>query len=408
MLKKLKVFTIFIAITFLLSASSSANAASCEDSCENKSDADKLSCLNDIRAACEAKLKEVEGQKTTLNSTISYLNGKINITQAQINQTQAEIAQLQKGIDSLSGKIGILNLSLDKLTQLLISRIVATYKSDTIDPLYLLFTSDGFAAFLSRYKYLRVTQQHDRKIIFELEQARTNYDQQKDVKEEKQEQVLGLQTELVSQKTTLNSQKQSKQQLLTITQNDERRFQKLLAAVQAEYEAIQSILAGGGSETQIGEVYEGEKIASVIVGNSCNSSGTHLHFSVTENNNVKNPFGSLKSVDHENCSGPGPSCNPGDPFNPSGNWNWPLNPKITLNQGFGSTWAVKNTWVGQYYSSHNGIDIIGSSLDTKAVKAGTLYRGSYTGSTGCTLRYVKVEHKDSNIETYYLHVNYIK
>jgi murein DD-endopeptidase MepM/ murein hydrolase activator NlpD len=71
-------------------------------------------------------------------------------------------------------------------------------------------------------------------------------------------------------------------------------------------------------------------------------------------------------------------------------------------QGYGNTWAVKNTWVGRIYNFHNGIDIIGSSTEVKAVADGTLYRGSY--SVGCPLLYVKLAHKDSNITTLYLHV----
>ena len=45
-----------------------------------------------------------------------------------------------------------------------------------------------------------------------------------------------------------------------------------------------------------------------------------------------------------------------------------------------------------------------SSSEVKAVKGGTLYRGSY--GVGCQLRYVRVAHDDSDLETYYLHVNY--
>ena len=51
---------------------------------------------------------------------------------------------------------------------------------------------------------------------------------------------------------------------------------------------------------------------------------------------------------------------------------------------------------------HNGIDINGSSNNVLSVSDGDIYRGSY--SIGCTLPYVKLIHKDSNIVTFYLHV----
>ena len=159
-----------------------------------------------------------------------------------------------------------------------------------------------------------------------------------------------------------------------------------------------------------GHVSEGQKIATMLQGRTCNSSGTHLHFMVSQNSDTHNPFSYLNGgVSYTNCSGSGsyPNCNDdGDPFNPSpgDGWNWPLNSPIIFTQGYGHTWAIEHTWVGTVYDFHNGIDISSDSLDIKAVKAGTLYQGIYEG--GCNLMYVRVSHDDSDLDTLYLHVNY--
>ena len=191
------------------------------------------------------------------------------------------------------------------------------------------------------------------------------------------------------------------------TRNDEKKYQQLLSAARAEFEAIQAIIAGKGQEEEVGKVSQGQRIASIIQGPSCNSSGGHLHFIVSQSGNTQNPFSQLKNIDFENCSGSSCGSSDGDPFNPSGSWDWPINPKVKFTQGYGSTWAVRNTWVGRVYSFHNGIDIdSGSSPEIRAVRAGTLYQGSYSGSSGCRLRYVRIDHDDSDLETFYLHINY--
>ena len=77
-----------------------------------------------------------------------------------------------------------------------------------------------------------------------------------------------------------------------------------------------------------------------------------------------------------------------------------------MNQGFGATWAVNNTWVGRIYRFHNGIDIHSDISDVKAVRDGKLYRGSYAGINSCALKYVRVHHSEGDYDTYYLHVNY--
>ena len=227
-----------------------------------------------------------------------------------------------------------------------------------------------------------------------LEKAQGEYE------EEKVDQEV-LQNELEDQKKVLGSQKAAKDELLRLTKNDEKKYQDLLAQSKAEYEAIQAIIAGKGKETEVGKVSAGQKIASIIQGRSCNSFGTHLHFTVRKPGGVtENPFNYLKSgVAYEDNSG-------GDPFSPAGSWDWPINPPIKFNQGYGSnTAAIRSRTV--WYGFHDGLDINSlSSSEVKAVGGGTLYRGSYLCKGGDALRYVRVDHDDSDIDTLYLHINY--
>jgi len=377
-----------------------------ETKCDDVEEGNRAQCLSDLIKEYESKIGELQGKQKTLATTIQVLDSQIVLTLTQISATEVNIAQLNNEIRQLSLKIGQLNDVLTDVSQVLSARIEETYKRLLISPVHFLFSADGFADFLSRLEYLRSAQYHDRELLYNMEEARLNFDQQKTLKEQKQQELEVLQERLNTQKLLLGQQKGSKQRLLEETRNDEQVFQGLLARARTEFLSIQAILAGKGEEVEVGEVGEGEVITSLIVGGSCNSSGTHLHFTIADNGgNTSNPFNYLKSVDYENCSGRccGDNCD-GDPFNPSGSWNWPMNPKIRMNQGYGPTWAVANTWVGQIYNFHNGIDITGSSYDVKSVQAGTLYRGSYTGGGGCRLPYMKIKHKDGDLNTYYLHV----
>jgi peptidoglycan hydrolase CwlO-like protein len=402
-----KVLLIALFIGVIIFTPFPVQSASCEDNCNDKQGEEKLTCLNEVRQACEAKLKETGEKKQTLESAIGYLNNQIAYTQSQINETTYQIEQLEEEIEKLTGKIRILNTSLEKISALLLKRISATYKQTKIHPLALFLSSGGFSEFINRYRYLKAVQSNDRQVMFEMEQARTNFDAQKTVKEVKQSKVLGLQTELISQKSLLGQQQSAKKKILEDTKNDEKRYQEFLARARAEFEAIQNVLAGQGDETEIGDISENETVAKIIPSASCNSDGPHLHFTVVQGNSVQNPFNFLKSADHENCSGSECGNGDGDSFNPSGDWNWPIDSPVKFSQGYGDTWAVRNTWVGSIYSFHNGIDIFNDSHNVKAVKNGKLYRGSYVGRGGCTLRYVKVDHHDGDLETYYLHVSYL-
>jgi hypothetical protein len=279
------------------------------------------------------------------------------------------------------------------LTAAFTSRAVKTYKLSRLgEDFTFMLAAEELNNAVSSYNYLKRIQEADRDLLNRLETAQTAYIAEKD-----QQEIL--QRRLEEQRVVLGSQKTAKARLLEDTRNDERRYQQLLAQARAEYEAIQAIIAGRGVESKVGNVSQGERIASIIQGPSCNSSGTHLHFTISQQGTTVNPFNYLKPVEHNNVTG-------GDPFNPSGSWEWPIAPPIRFTQGYGETWAVRNTWVGNVYRFHNGIDINSSNPEVRAVQSGILFRGSYGGAGGCRLRYVRVEHEGSNLNTFYLHVNY--
>lgn len=370
------------------------------------SGAENASLIEEYIDKCNQKISSLQGQQLTLKQTISTLTSKINLTQAQINQTQAQINLLEKEVTVLDGVLETVTDSIDKLAKIYIARVRESYKQMRVTPIDLIFSVNSVGDYFNKVKYLNTVKAKDQLILTELERSRRDYDQRKTDKVTKQQEVEKLKAKLVAQKKIIDIQQKEKQNLLTQTQNDEKKFQSLLNQARSELEAIEAVIAGKGIETEVGNIKAGEVIAKVIQGSSCNSSGTHLHFVVGQDHAVKNPFNYLKSVDYENCSGSSCGSSDGDSFNPTGSWDWPLNPRISLYQGFGITWAINHTWVSRIYSFHNGIDIKSGSADVKAVQDGKLFQGRYSGSSGCALKYVRVQHTDGGLDTYYLHVNY--
>ena len=359
-----------------------------------ETETERLERLNNEIQQYEQEIQKLKSQASTLSNQIAQYDAQVRLTTLKVEQTQEKITLL-------GGRINQLEFSLQALANAFASRVVHSYKMTRLyQPLLMLLTSNDITTTFESYHYLQKIQKSDRDLLVRLEDAQVTYTHEKENQEV-------LKKELEEQKKVLGTQKAAKATLLEQTRNDEKKYQQLLSAARAEFEAIQAIIAGKGQEEEVGKVSQGQRIASIIQGPSCNSSGGHLHFIVSQSGNTQNPFSQLKNIDFENCSGSSCGSSDGDPFSPSGSWDWPINPKVKFTQGYGSTWAVRNTWVGRVYSFHNGIDIdSGSSPEIRAVRAGTLYQGSYSGSSGCRLRYVRIDHDDSDLDTFYLHINY--
>jgi peptidoglycan hydrolase CwlO-like protein len=357
----------------------------------------------------EDKVAQTREQKQTLSSQIAQMNQQIQLATLRIAQTEASIVVLEEEIASLSDKIGKLDLSLDKISQVLLRRIVATYKGGQIDPVLYWLTADSAEDFIKNQQYLKVAQKHDKMLMLAIEEARQDFDRQKSLKEEKQAALEGLRVQLREQNALLVQQKQEKAYLLEVTSNDEVRYQGMLAAARAELVAIQRavlLLKQTGKPVQVAR---GELIG--IQGNTGYSTGDHLHFGVYNYSSIKelpggwylsnylNPLDYLagKEVDwRSNCGSDGIK-NVG-----SGGWQWPMN-NFRITQGFGIT-CHRRMYIGPTNPEgfHPAIDLAGpKNSPIYAVEEGEAYFCKNCDSHGANG--VFIFHPDGKM-TMYWHV----
>lgn len=186
------------------------------------------------------KISELQGQKKTLSSQIAVMDSQIKLTQLRIDATKREIADLTEDIQTTNKKIIGLEDSLRNFTKVLLNRIVATYQIGSVQPLHVLLSSNSVSDFFSRANYLRIVQAHDKKLIYETQQTKNDYANQKEIFEDKKKKVESLKKQLEVYTLQINQEKKSKQTLLAATQNDEQMYQKLLREAQAQIQAFKS------------------------------------------------------------------------------------------------------------------------------------------------------------------------
>jgi peptidoglycan hydrolase CwlO-like protein len=234
-LKKKTIFVFLLGLLILSSTSFSAKAADCDD----KSGQDKVDCLQN-------KVNSLKGQANTLSSQISIMDSQINLTQARIEANERSISDLSLDIDTATKKIATLQDSLKRITERFMKRVVVTYETGNVGPMEILLSSSDISNLLTRLNYLKIVRAHDQRNIVDVQQAKNDYANQKDILETKRKKIESLKKQLEAYTSQLAREKRSKQTLLTETQGSESTYQQLLSQAKAQLAAFSNFASSRG------------------------------------------------------------------------------------------------------------------------------------------------------------------
>jgi peptidoglycan hydrolase CwlO-like protein len=364
-----------------------------EDDSTNEGDDldDKIDDLAKKIKEYEKKIEDLRRTESSLQKEIDYANSQISLTELRIQQSLAQILRKEEAILKLAGDIEDLKVRIEKLKNsishqenVLSERLRARYKSREDSTVVVIFGSSTVNNLIQKTKYLQVMERQDKKLIDQMNATKDAFGIQKDLFEDKKEEEETLKQQLEVEKANLENynaelerQKAQKNALLQQTQNDERKFQEMLANAQRELNQILnavSIL----KDQKPRDVDKGDVIG--IQGNTGYSFGEHLHFGVYRYSSFEditgwnwyysnhvNPSKKLKSKKVYWNTGCEPASNKtvGE-----GNWSWPVSDP-TISQGYGTT-----CWSSVYYGGkpHPAYDMYGSyGAPVYAVEKGKAY-----------------------------------
>jgi peptidoglycan hydrolase CwlO-like protein len=213
------------------------------------SDSQQAGELQNKISELEGKISELKSEEQTLSSQISTMDNQIKLTEYRIDSTKQQITDITLDIDSATKRMKNLEGSLDTVTKTLINRIVATYQIGAAQPMQVLMGSSDVSDLVSRANYLRIVQAHDKQLLYDTQQARNDYANQKLIFEDKKKKIESLQVQLEAFSKEIDAQKAEKQRLLAETQGSEQNYQRLLSQAKAQLAGFSrfAVLQGGAS-----------------------------------------------------------------------------------------------------------------------------------------------------------------
>lgn len=199
--------------------------------------------LQKIIDACKQQLQGLSQKKSTLADQIAYMDTQINVTQLEINQNTQEIETLQKEISNLGKRIGELDVNLDQVSKIVNKKIEDIYKKQKTGFIYTVLDAGNLPNFLRSIQYLQKSQKNDRELLLKMQNTKVNFGEQKNLRQQKEEELSKLTDKLENYKVDLANQQEEKEVLLQVTNNDELRYQQILRDAQAQIAGFKNFVA---------------------------------------------------------------------------------------------------------------------------------------------------------------------
>lgn len=193
----------------------------------------------------ENEIKEYQGnlgeaavKSQTLKSEIARIESEIKRLNLQISLTEKKISKKELEIESLGSEISQKETFLSQQKEALAKslRELNEIESQNLIETFLIY--DNLSDFFKIIENNQKLNSSIKQSVEILQETKNSLLKEKSKTQEVRDELKSLKRELIDKKTITNAQKSEKANLLSVTKNEEARFQKLLADRKHEREAI--------------------------------------------------------------------------------------------------------------------------------------------------------------------------
>ena len=147
---------------------------------------DKLSSLEDEKAAVKERIAELTKQASDVEATRAALQSEIDLTKEEIATVEAYIERLQDQIDVKTTELAAAEEALEQKEEEFALTVRTTYEQGDTSYLEVLLNSTSFADLLSRMEIITAIMDDNKKIVAEYTAAKEDIEQKKQELEETQ------------------------------------------------------------------------------------------------------------------------------------------------------------------------------------------------------------------------------
>ena len=171
---------LIVAMLFSMFASSLTFAAAAEDDTDADSLRDKLSSLEEEKAAVQETIAELTKQADDVQATRDALQKEIDLTKQEIATVEQYIARLQDQIDVKTTELEAAEEALAQKEEEFAQTVRTTYEQGEISYLEVLLNSSSFSDLLSRMEIVTSLMDYNQQVVEEYTAAKEDIEQKRD------------------------------------------------------------------------------------------------------------------------------------------------------------------------------------------------------------------------------------
>jgi peptidoglycan hydrolase CwlO-like protein len=227
---KMKKIFLTIFIIFFLAVSMKINSpyAFGEEIC------DSIEECNEKAEAFQKILDLKNKQEQTLNNQVDVLNAQTGRLQSQISLNQNKIGELNNQIDELEKRIKSHQDSMDR-QKIMLSNLIQEYAiTKQEDPVDIFVTNNNLSDLFGKNDRIAQMESEVKDLYDNIKSIKTNLENERDSIKNKKKEIISEYASLQDKKSDLNDTIDQKQSLISQTQGEEEKYQKLLERVEQE------------------------------------------------------------------------------------------------------------------------------------------------------------------------------
>lgn len=185
-------------------------------------------------AIYEQQLQQKQDQRATLQTELSDLSDSIENTENEMEINTAQVESMQLQIEKVGREIETKQNEIDAERGTLATLLRRLYETDRVSNLELLVQEQTFSAYFSRIQNLHALSGSVGDTLNKVLDVKRQLDASMAELNTKRTELDGIRTKLEENQQLLGQQQTYKQNLLTVTQDSESKFQLVLQELQSE------------------------------------------------------------------------------------------------------------------------------------------------------------------------------